>query len=277
MTWYVSTDKVADRIGRPRRAPRVALHLDRWERRLVPLLLPAAVLVLWQVATMRGWMSVQTLPSPDLVAATFVELVKGGDIAANLTISARRIAEGFAIGAAAGLAFGIWLGVSDRAQAYLGPLFRALAAVPSLGWLPIFILIFGIEEPLKLIIIAKAVFVPIVINTSQGIRNIPASYVEAARVLRLKRWSRFVKLIVPASLPTIFSGVRLGLSHAFIALIVVEMLAATEGIGYMMTWGRTLFQTDIVIVGMIVVGVTGFLLDRALRRLETSLRRWAPA
>ena len=244
---------------------------------LLSLVLPAAILVLWQVAASFGWMSAQILPAPSFVLATLVDLFKTGEITTNLMISLHRITLGFAFGASAGFLLGLLLGTSQRAREYLEPITRALFAVPTLGWLPIFILIFGIEETLKVLIIAKAVLVPILLNTSQGIRNIPESYLEAARVLRLRPWTRFLKLTVPAALPSIFTGVRLGLSHAFIALVVVEMLAGTEGIGYMMVWGRTLFQTDIVIAGMIVVGAIGFTLDAVLRRIERSLSRWTPA
>lgn len=241
------------------------------------LAVPLAVAVLWQVATSRGWMSPQVLPAPSQVAATFVELFLSGDIPDALLISLRRVALGFAAGALAGLPLGLLLGLSQRAEDYVGPLFRAFAAVPSLGWLPILILIFGIEEPLKILIIAKAAMVPLTLGTSRAIRGIPPRLVETARVLRLRPWTRLTRVLAPATVPTVFSGARLGLSHAFIALVVAEMLAATEGVGYMMTWGRTLFQIDIVIVGMILIGLIGFLLDLGLRRIEARLSRWNPA
>jgi len=95
-----------------------------------------------------------------------------------------------------------------------------------------------------------------------------------ADVLRLRPATRFLRLTVPAALPTIFGGIRLGLSNAFVALVVVEMLAATEGLGYMMVWGRTLFQLDIVMVGMVVIGVVGLVLDRSLSVIERHVLQW---
>jgi sulfonate transport system permease protein len=115
-----------------------------------------------------------------------------------------------------------------------------------------------------------------VLATAQGIRNIPRHYLEVARVLRLSGRTRLFKLLIPATLPTVFSGLRLALSHAWIALIVVEMLAAQEGVGYMMVWGRTLFQIDIVIAGMLVIGVIGLAMDTGLARIARRLRAWAP-
>jgi sulfonate transport system permease protein len=264
------------RLGRRR----LGLAAPRWTARLPillwPLALPAIVLLAWQVATTRGWLAPQILPAPATVAATLLDLATAGDITTNLAISLWRIVSGFAIGAGAGIVFGVALGVSPRLEKYLGPSFRAVAQVPSLGWLPFLILIFGIGEALNYIIIAKACFVPVVLNTAGGIRNIPKQYLEVAEAFRLSRRTRILRLILPAALPQVFSGVRLALSHAWIALVVVEMLADTEGVGYLMTWGRTLFQIDVVIAGMVVIGVIGFLMDAGLRRVETRLRRWVP-
>lgn len=245
--------------------------------RLLPFALPLFVLIAWQLAAQQGWMPAQILPAPKLVAGTFADLASNGDITTSLLVSLHRIARGFALGAGIGFGLGVLLGSSARARACLEPTLRALFAIPTLGWIPILILVFGIDEALKVLIIAKAVLVPITLSTAQGIRNVPVAYLEAAQALRLTRWTRFTRLTVPASLPSIFSGIRLGLGHAFTALVVVEMLAGSDGIGYTMVWGRTLFQIDIVIVGMVMVGVIGFALDAALRRLERRFSRWVPA
>jgi len=243
---------------------------------VLPLLLPAAVLLAWQLTAAQGWLPVQILPPPSLVFSTLVDLIRDGEIAANLKISLWRISIGFAIGTSAGLLLGALMGISKTLDDYVGPIFKALAQVPSLGWVPVLILIFGLDEALKLIIIAKACFVPTTLATSQGIRNIPRHYLEVARVMMLPRLLFLRKLVIPATLPTVFGGIRLALSHAWISLIVVEMLAATEGVGYMMVWGRTLFQIDIVIAGMIVIGVIGLAMDFGLSWTERRLSRWVP-
>jgi sulfonate transport system permease protein len=249
----------------------------RLPQSVLPLLIPVAVIMAWQAAASWSLLPPQILPPPSLVAATFVDLFRGGDIAANLQISLWRISCGFLIGGAVGLVLGTAMGVSRRVDDYCGPLFRALAQIPSLGWVPILILIFGLDEIVKYLIIAKACFIPTTLATAQGIRNIPRQYLEVAAVLRLSRRAVLTKVVVPGALPTIFGGLRLALSHAWIALITVEMLAATEGVGYMMVWGRTLFQIDIVIVGMILIGIIGLVMDRGLTWLERRLRRWAHA
>jgi len=234
---------------------------------------PVCLLVLWWAASANSWVSPQVLPRPDWVFNTFLDLLADGDIFSAAIVSFQRIAEGFLIGASLGLAFGFLIGKSKIVEAYLGPSFRALAAVPSLGWLPILILLFGIEESVKIIILSKACFVPMAISTAEGARDIPKGFNEVADILGLRARTRFFKLTIPAMAPYIASGVRLSLSQAFVSLIVVEMLAGTDGLGYMMVWGRTLFQLDIVIVGMIVVGVVGFALDLLLKRAEALMRK----
>ncbi|MBZ7924323.1 ABC transporter permease [Ensifer adhaerens] len=241
------------------------------------LIAPAGLLALWGVASTEGWVSAQVLPQPNWVLQTFLDLVASGEILSAAIVSFRRIAEGFLIGASLGFLFGLLIGRSKTADAYLGPTFRALAAVPSLGWLPILILVLGIEESLKIVILAKACFVPMAISTAEGARNVPKGLTEVADVLRLRASTRFFKLTIPAIAPFIASGVRLSLSQAFVSLVVVEMLAGTDGLGYMMVWGRTLFQLDIVIVGMIVVGVVGFALDFLLKRAEILIRQGSGA
>lgn len=260
------TRVVLPRIGR-----------DRVAAAALPLVVPGVLLALWQLSAIHGWVSVQILPPPALVVQTFVELLLSGDIAENLWISTRRVIVGFLIGAGAGIAFGVAMGLSPKVEQYLSPLFRGIAQVPSLGWLPFLILLVGIGEPLKFIIIAKSCFVPLALNTHEGIRNVPRQYLEVARVFRLSRRTLVSKVVLPAALPPVFSGVRLALSHAWIALVIVEMLASTEGIGYLMTWGRTLFQVDVVMAGMVVIGAIGLVMDVGLRRVERRLRRWAPA
>lgn len=231
------------------------------------------ILGLWQAASGLGWMSGQILPAPSLVWATLVDLALTGDLAANLALSARRILYGLAVGAPLGLAFGLALARSRTLEDYAGPTFRALAAVPSLGWIPVLILILGIEEALKVVILAKACFVPMAIAAIEGGRAVPRELSEAADAMRLGRVTRFRRLTLPAAMPFVFRGLRLSLGQAFVSLVVVEMLAGTDGIGYLMVWGRTLFQLDLVIAGMIVVGATGYALDLLLRHAERRVAR----
>lgn len=274
---WSSAPLLGRKVWQPRRIALPRIGRDRAADFTLPLVVPGVLLLLWQLSATFGWVSVQILPPPALVAQTFVELLLSGDISENLWISTRRVIVGFLIGAGTGMAFGVAMGLSQTVEQYLSPLFRAVAQIPSLGWLPFLILLVGIGEPLKVIIIAKSCFVPLALNTHEGIRNVPRPFLEVARVFRLSRRTLVWKVVLPAALPPVFSGVRLALSHGWIALVIVEMLASSEGIGHLMTWGRTLFQVDVVMAGMVVIGAIGFVMDAGLKRIERRLRRWSPA
>ncbi len=236
------------------------------------LIAPMALVLLWQVASSTGLIAPQILPPPSRVAQTFVELARDGDLMAAIQISAWRLILGLTLGGALGFLFGILLGASRQADEWLGPSFRAIAAVPALGWIPVLILLVGIDEMLKIIILTKACFVPMTIATRDAWRALPRDYAELGEVLGLSPRARFLRIRLPAMIPMVFGGLRLASGQAFVSLVTCEMLAATEGIGYLMVWGRSLFQMDMVIVGMIVVGASGVALDQLLRRAERHLR-----
>jgi len=154
------------------------------------------------------------------------------------------------------------------------PLFTAIAQVPNLGWIPLLVLLLGIGETLKLTIIAKAAFIPMVLNTADGIRRVSPQLLEVARSFRFSN-SQLLRLVVlPAAVPSIFTGFRYGLAKAWTALVAVELLAASEGLGYLLVWGRQMFWMDLVIFAIIIIGVIGFAMDFCLTRAETYLQRW---
>lgn len=238
------------------------------------LLFPAALLALWWWASDKVLLPATILPGPWVVFATFKDLVETGDLQSNLAISLFRVAKGFALGSVLGLSLGFALGFSAPFERWIGPTFRTLAQVPSLAWIPLLMQIFGIDDTLKLVVMAKAALIPIAFTTSAGVRNIPASYREVGKVLRLRPLTMLLRVILPGALPSLFSGMRQGLAHVWVSLIIVEMLASAEGIGYLMSWGRTIFQLDIVMVGIVVIGIVGFSLDLVLKLLETRFLRW---
>ncbi|WP_349571351.1 ABC transporter permease [Azotobacter salinestris] len=254
--------------------PGFARALRRVAAGAATLLLPALLLVVWQIAVERHWVSAQILPPPSRVLETFGELWASGDLWFQLSTSLQRVLIGSLIGGALGLLLGLAMGLSRQAEAYLLPLFQALSQVPVLGWIPLLMMLVGIDEALKYLVIAKAVLVPLTLNTFSGIRSIPPSYLEVARVYRLGLLLRLRRVILPAALPSIFTGVRFALTKGWIALVTVELLASSEGIGYLMVDGRQMFQLDLVIVAMLVIGLVGLVLDQGLALIETRLQRW---
>lgn len=265
-----------------RRGPRGRFAIRRFTIRLPPalsavlagLLVPLLLLGLWDLASRRGWLPPQILPEPRFVLATIREFLADGELAYHTGISLQRLALGFAIGAGAALPFSIAAGLSRRFRGLVDPLFLALAQIPALGWIPFVMLFVGIDEGLKVIVIAKAAFVPIALNTAKGIRNVPESYREVGRVFGFGPADTLRRIVLPASVPPIFTGIRYGLTHAWMALVAVELIASSEGLGYLTVWGRQLFQLDILIMAMLVIGVIGFVLDRSLGLVERRLDRW---
>jgi sulfonate transport system permease protein len=203
---------------------------------------PLAVLLIWYLAAEFEWLPAQILPPPTMVAATFIDLMRSGELPDNLWISLWRVLAGFLAGGAGGLALGILMGLSPRAKDYLYPSFRMIAQVPSIGWLPLLMMLVGIGEALKIILISKAAFVPVAMNTYKGLQGVSTRFIEVARVYRFTRWQLLAKVVFPAALPQVWSGIRYGLTHAWLALVAVELLASSEGLGFMIVYGRQLYR-----------------------------------
>ncbi|WP_205968976.1 ABC transporter permease [Paraburkholderia sp. Tr-20389] len=253
-----------------RRVRAVAWHLAPW-------LLPAALFTLWSVGCARGWIAPQILPPPQQVFDTLRELAASGDLVHHTLVSLQRVLVGFGVGTLAGLLIGAALGLSRTVEAYVLPAFNALVQIPVLGWLPFLLLLVGVGEPLKYILIAHAALVPVTLSTMQGVRNTPTSLDEVARVFGYSRWQRVVRIVLPAAVPTLATGVRLAFTKAWLALVVVELVASSEGLGYLIVYGRQLFQLDLVMASVVIVGAIGFAINRLLDALEARLRRGQPS
>jgi len=222
----------------------------------------------------KNWLPVQILPPPSLVWQTFWELIDSGDLTSNLWISIQRIALSVLIGGGIGLAIGFAVGLSKRAYAYLYPTFDVVSQFPVVGWIPLLMIFLGIDEALKVAAISLAVVVPVTLSTYKGIRNIPRALLEVGEVYQFTQLQRLRRVVLPAAMPSIFSGIRQGVMQAWLSLVFVELLASSEGIGYLMVWGRQLMQMDIVFIGIIVIGLVGVVLDFVLRFIEARLQTW---
>lgn len=240
----------------------------------VGLLLPLAALGLWQFAVTHEWIAIQLLPPPELVWQSLLDLWESGDLTRNLTVSLTRIGWSVLIGSTIGWLLGLSIGLSKTARAYLYPSFEVFSQFPVVGWIPILIIFLGIDEGLKIAAISIAVVVPVTVATYKGIVNIPRNLLEVAQVYRFSPAQVLLRVVFPAALPSLFSGFRQGIMQAWLALVFVELLASSEGLGYLMVWGRQLMQLDLVFVGVIVIGIVGVALDLILRWLESRLQSW---
>ena len=238
------------------------------------LISPLLLLVAWTLVVRAHWFTEQILVPPSAVLEAFAEVWDSGELPDGLKISLYRLVIGFALGSVGGVALGTLLATSRQAQIYIGPTFNALRQVPTLALTPMFILLFGIGETLKVVIILKSTLFPVAIATLEAVRNIPRQYLEVGRAFRLRPWMQFRRIIFPASIPPILMGVRIALGRSWMVLVAVELLAADTGIGQMMEIGRQMLRIDIVMVGVIITGLIGFSLDRGLRLLEWAMLPW---
>jgi sulfonate transport system permease protein len=231
----------------------------------LPWLLPALCAALWMLGSHYGWISAQVLPPPALVFDTLAAMIRSGELWMHVGASLSRVAVGFGAG--------VLLGLSRTAEAYVLPAFNAIVQVPVLGWLPFLMIVAGIGEPLKYILIAHAALVPVTLGTLQGFRQTPDAYREVARVFRFTRAQTIRSVILPAAVPVIGTSVRLAFTKAWLTLVVVELVASSEGLGYLIVYGRQLFQLDLVLASVLVVGAIGYLADRFLTVVEARLLR----
>ena len=238
------------------------------------LISPLALLVLWAGVAEAGIFPRNLLVPPAQVVQAFAELLASGELLEHLGNSLSRLGLGFGIGSLCGLAFGVLMALSRQVEIYCAPLFHTLRQIPSIALIPMFVLLFGIDETFKIIIVAKTAFFPVALAASEGVMSIPRSYFEVADVYRL-RWPTLVREIaLPAAAPPIITGFRISLTRAWVVLVATELLAADSGLGQMIEMSRQMLRIDVVMVGVVVTGVIGFALDFSFRQLEQRLFRW---
>jgi sulfonate transport system permease protein len=255
------------------RTARARLTLARALSPLLPWLFPLALFALWYQGAEHGWIPAQVLPSPAFVGDTLADLARSGDLWLHVQASMLRVGVGFAVGALLGLALGTAMGLWRGLEACVLPSFNALVQIPVLAWLPFVLMLVGIGEPLKFILIAKAALVPVTLNTLQGFRQTPDTLLEVARAYGFTRRQTVFDVVLPSAVPTLFTGLRLGFTKAWLSLVVVELVASSEGLGYLIVYGRQLFQLDLVMAAVIVVGAIGYAIDRGLDLLESRVLR----
>lgn len=246
-------------------------------RRLLPWLVPVALIVAWQAASSLGWLSTRVLPAPiDVVKAAW-RLTASGELWTHVKVSAARALTGLVIGGGLGLALGLLTGSVRFAETLLDSTLQMVRNIPALALIPLVILWFGIDESAKLFLIAVSVFFPIYLNTFHGIRNVDPQLIEMGRTYGLTRWQLYKEVILPGAMSSILVGLRFSLGLMWVILIVAETISAQSGIGYLTMNAREFLQTDIVLVGILLYALLGKLADLFARGLEGWWLRWHPA
>ncbi len=252
------------------------------KRFLLAALVPAVLLAGWWLGTMGDGYSL--IPKPWDVALALWDLAFGGindDAFSNMLLthllaSAGRVYGAFLLAAVLALPIGMLIGRLRVARDLLDPMFQLLRPVPVTAWLPLSMIVFGLGPKSAFFLVALGAFYPILVNTIFGVRSVEPRLFEAAAMLGTKPAAMFPSVVLPAALPGIFTGLRLGLGFSWVVIVVGEMTGVQTGLGAMIMDARQLSRTEIVICGMIVIGAAGYLSDRAVQLLGQRLLRWSP-
>ena len=232
------------------------------------MILPLLVIFLWWWGSRSGWWSAFLLPGPFTVLKSFFTLSKSGELATHVTASLLRIAKGFSASATFALTLAFVCGLYRPILRQISPLLELLRHIPPMATIPMLILWFGIGEASKLVIIVMATFFPIFLNTVQGLSQSDKRLIEVAACFGYSKVQTLRRVVVPGALPYIFTGMRLGLGYSWRSLIAAELVAASSGLGYMILDAEQLSRPDVIMVGILVIGCLGSVIDLAFSRLS---------
>jgi NitT/TauT family transport system permease protein len=252
---------------------------------------PIAALAIWEAAVRVLHINPGLLPAPSQVLRRWVGYalpqepfdpsqsgrlawMLSGELIHDALSTLFRVLMGFLIGTALALPLGLWMGASKRSYQLLNPLLQILRPIPPIAFIPLAILWFGLGNPPAFFLISLGAFFPVLINTIAGVRNVDPIYLRAAQNLGAAQATMFRKVILPAATPYILTGMRVGIGVAFICVIVAEMIAVNNGLGYRILEAREFFWSDKIIAGMVSIGLLGLGIDTAMSRINSHLLRW---
>lgn len=264
---------------------------SRWVRLLEGAIVPIVLLIVWQAICDHGWVDPRKLPSPYAVAVRWAAYVAplapydrakdflpvwlfSGEFFIDALSSLYRVTVGFLVGAGLALPLGLIMGTSLLAYRAFNPLLQMLRPIPPIAYIPLAILWFGLGNAPAIFLISLGAFFPVLINTITGVRAVDSVYLRAARNLGASQTTIFRRVILPAATPYIFSGIRVGIGIAFFVVIVAELIAVNEGLGFRIMESREFFWADKVIAGMFSIGLIGLIIDTVVSRVSLHLLRW---
>jgi NitT/TauT family transport system permease protein len=275
----------AEKPARKPAAPMTPFRSSRTGKAILAVLLPVVLVGFWQLAGKDGALAGGALPTPDRVWKAWLIWAFGkpgpmtlspyvGSWSQAVAFSTLRVAKGFGLAILVGVPLGIIIGWSKLVSAMVDPTIQWLRPVPITSWLPISIAVFGISDFGAVFLITIGAFYPIVINATQGARDVDKNWIRAAMMMGAGRIDVMRRVVLPAALPSIFTGLRIGLGIGWTAVIVSEMVAVKSGLGYVLWDAYYVGRMDIVIADMVSIGLFGFLSDWAIVRLEFRALRW---
>lgn len=242
-----------------------------WLESLIPVL---ALILIWVGADLKGNLNTVILPSFQTVVGTFVSGIADGSLLKALFISIRRVLLGYLFSSSLGIALGILIGLSTHAQRITGLIIQILRPIPPIAWIPLVILWMGIGENSKVFLIFLGGFFTVLINVIDGIRYTDKKLTEVAAVLETPKIKYITRLVIPAALPSIFTGLKVALGSCWTCVVAAELVASTSGIGYMISNARNFGRMDVVIVGMLAIGIVGKIMDTILNAIGNKILAW---
>ena len=236
--------------------------------------IPLALALGWEFAVRAGWSNGRLMPPPSRILDAFADLTASGELKLHIIATLLRVLSGFALGAATGAIIGALAGVSDIARRTLDPSLQALRSVPSIAWVPLFLLWLGIFEASKIALIAVGVFFPVYLGVSGAIESIDRKLVEVGRVFRLTPFQMTTRILLPAILPATIIALRAGLGLGFMFVVAAEFMGASEGLGYLLVDGQQMGRPDRILAAIIAFAALGKICDGILVVLTRPLLRW---
>jgi ABC-type nitrate/sulfonate/bicarbonate transport system permease component len=247
-----------------------AMSRDTSER-LMGIVAPVGVFVLWELLADTHLIDTRFFPAPSSIVGTFGTLIGNGQLLANTWISLERLFIGFLLGAIPALVIGLAMGLYRPIRALVEPLVLGTYPIPKSAILPLILLIFGLGEPSKIVMVAIGVFYPVVINTVSGVLQIPKMYLDVGHNFGANRWKMFTTIALPGALPFIMTGVKLGAGMGLILIAIAEMIGAQSGLGYMIWNAWQILSVNTMYVGLIMIAILGFVLTLILNEVERML------
>lgn len=238
------------------------------------LIIPAVMIILWFVLSAKGLTNTSVLPPPEKFWSALVQQIESGALWNHIGHSLGRVLKGYLIGAAAGILLGTVAALSPVVGRMIEVPVGVLRPIPAIALIPFFILWMGIGEKSKVAVIIFGTFWPVLLNTIQGIRSADPKLLEVGAILEKDRATVLTRIIFPAALPSVFTGLRLGISSAWTCVVAAEMIAASAGIGFLITYSREMAKPATLLVGILVIGLFGLLIDLIFSKLSKTLVYW---
>jgi ABC-type nitrate/sulfonate/bicarbonate transport system permease component len=242
--------------------------------RILSVASPLGLLLAWELAAQSGLIDVRFFPAPSAIILKLIEMARSGELTENVLISLERIVLGFLLGGVPAIVIGIAMGIWRPVRALVDPLIVATYPIPKSSLLPLILLIFGLGEMSKVVMVAIGVFYPMAINATAGVLQINQIYLDVGKSFKASPWDTFRTIALPGALPFIMTGVKLGAGLALILIAVAEMVGAKSGIGYMIWSAWETFAVAKMYVGLFVIALIGFAISLLLNEIERRVIRW---